>query len=147
MKVLFLQNLEHQKVGDVKNVPDGYARNFLLPKGIAIAATDDNVQNMQSKIDKIKKEEETIIADLQKLAEKIENESFTVAAQAGDEGKLFGAVTNRDLAEALEKKKITVDKHEIEILNPIHELGEHTALVKLGHGIHANMKVIVERVA
>ncbi len=145
MKVLFLQNLEHNKVGDIKDVPDGYARNFLLKKGIAVVATEDKVKELESKIDKMKKDEEKVLADLTKLAEKIEAGHYTVSAQAGEEDKLFGAVTNRDLAEALEKTGITVDKHDIEILEPIHTIGEHEALVKVGHGIHAKMQVKVER--
>lgn len=145
MKLLFLQSLEHHKVGDIKEVPDGYARNYLLPKGIAVIATDEKIAELESKIAKIEKEEEKVLADLETLKTKIEEKTFTVEAQAGDEDKLFGAVTNRDLAEALAKSKIEIDKHEIEILEPIHEIGEHEALVKLGHGVHATMKVKVER--
>jgi len=147
MKVLFLQNQEHHRVGDIKDVPDGYARNFLLKKGIAVAATEDKVKELESKIEKIKKEEEKATGELADLATKIESQGFVVQAQAGDEGKLFGAVTNKDLSEALAAKKIEVDKHDIEILEPIHDLGEHEAIVKLGHGVHATMKVTVERAA
>ncbi len=147
MKVLFLQNQEHHKVGDIKEVPDGYARNYLLKKGIAVPASEDKVKELESKIEKIKKEEEKATLELSTLAEKIEASTFVISAQAGDEGKLFGAVTNRDLAEALATKKFTVDKHDIEILEPIHDLGEHEATVKLGHGVHATMKVTVERAA
>ena len=145
MKLLFLQSLEHHKVGDIKEVPDGYARNYLLPKGIAVIATDEKLAELESKMAKLEKEEVKVLADLEALKTKIEEKTFTVEAQAGDEDKLFGAVTNRDLAEALAKSKIEIDKHEIEILEPIHEIGEHEALVKLGHGVHATMKVKVER--
>lgn len=147
MKVLFLQNQEKHTVGDISEVPDGYARNFLLKKGIAVAATTAKVQELASHIEKVKKEEEKATVELTALAEKIEAQTYKVSAQAGDEGKLFGAVTNRDLAEALATKKFTVEKHDIEILEPIHELGEHEATVKLGHGVHAKIKVIVERAA
>ncbi len=147
MKVLFLQSLEHNKVGDIKEVPDGYARNFLLRKGFAVIATEDKVKELEGRIDKMKKDEEKILADLTKQADVIEAGTYKVTAQAGDEEKLFGAVTNRDLAEALAAAKIVVDKHDIEIIEPIHTLGEHEALVKLGHGIHAKMTVLVERAA
>lgn len=145
MKLLFLQNLEHHKVGEIKDVPDGYARNYLLPKGIAVPATAEKVAELETKISKLQKEEEKVLTDLQAIADKIEAKTFTVEAQAGDEDKLFGAVTNRDLAEVLEKDKIVIEKQEIEIQNPIHDLGEHEALVKLGHGVHATMKVMVVR--
>ncbi|MDD5693147.1 MAG: 50S ribosomal protein L9 [Patescibacteria group bacterium] len=144
-KVLFLQNLEHHQIGEVKNVPDGYARNYLLPKDIAVLATDDEVKKLESKLAKMKVEEEKVVGKLEEIAAKIEAKTFKVEAQAGEEDKLFGAVTNKDLSEALTKEKLDVDKHEIEILEPIHTLGEHEALVKLGHGIHAKMKVMVER--
>jgi large subunit ribosomal protein L9 len=147
MKVLFIQNVENQKAGDIKEVPDGYARNYLLKKGLAVAASEDKVKELGAQIEKIKKDEEKKSEELTKQAEKIEAVTFTVSVQAGDEGKLFGAVTNRDLADALAAKKFTVDKHDIEILEPIHDLGEHEATVKLGHGVHAKMKVIVERAA
>lgn len=145
MKLLFLQNLEHHKVGDIKEVPDGYARNYLLPKGIAVPATDEKVAELEKKMAKIEKDEEKVTADLTALAEKIGAKTFVVEAQAGEEDKLFGSVTNRDLAEVLVKNKIEVEKQDIEILEPIHSLGEHEALVKLGHGVHATMKIKVER--
>jgi large subunit ribosomal protein L9 len=144
-RVLFLQNLEHHEAGEVKNVPDGYARNYLFPKNIAVLATDEEVKKLESKLAKIKEEEAKLSIKLEELAQKIESEKFTITAEAGEEDKLFGAVTNKDLAEALAKKKYEVDKHDIEILEPIHTLGEHDAMVKLGHGVHATMKFTVER--
>lgn len=145
MKVLFLQNLEHHLVGDIKDVPDGYARNYLLPKEIAVPATDEAIKKMEAKISKLKEEESKISNKLEAIAAKIEAKTFKVEAQSGEEDKLFGAVTNNDLSEILAKDKIDIDKHEIEILEPIHTLGEHEALIKLGHGIHATMKVLVVR--
>jgi large subunit ribosomal protein L9 len=145
MKLLFLENTEHHKVGDIKDVPDGYARNYLLPRNIAVIATEEKIAEIESKISKLQKEETKILSDLNELAEKIENMTFSVEAQAGEEDKLFGAVTNRDLSEELAKHKIVIDKHDIEILEPIHDIGEHEATVKLGHGIHATMKIKVTR--
>lgn len=145
VKVLFLQNLENHKVGDIKNVPDGYARNFLLKKGLAVIATEEEVKKQQANLDKIKADEEKLTKKLTDEAAKISAKTYCVEAQAGDEDKLFGAVTNRDIAEVMTKEGFEIDKHQIEILEPIHTLGEHTATVKLGHGIHAEIKVKVER--
>lgn len=147
VKVLFLQNLENHKVGDISNVPDGFARNYLLPKNVAVLATDDEVNKQQSKIEKLKAEEEKITAKLTKTVEEIESKTFTIEAQAGDEGKLFGAITNRDVAEALGKAKYEFDRHMIEIPTPIHELGENEALLHLGHGINAKLKLDIKRAA
>lgn len=144
-KVLFLQNLEHHNAGDVKNVPNGYARNYLIPKGFAVVATDEEVKKLESKMAKIKAEEEKITNKMEGVAGKIEAKTFKIEAQAGEEDKLFGAITNKDLSELLAKENFDIDKHDIEILEPIHSLGEHEALIKLGHGIHATMKIIVER--
>lgn len=145
VKVLFLQNLENHSVGDIKNVPDGYARNFLLPKGIAVIATDEEVKKQQSHLEKIKADEEKVVKKLTDLAEKMTSKTYKIEAHAGEEDKLFGAVTNRDVAEVLEKEGFEIDKHQVEILEPIHTLGEHTVMAKLGHGIHANITVLVER--
>lgn len=144
-KVLFLQNLEHHNAGDVKNVPNGYARNYLIPKGFAVVATDEEVKKLESKMAKIKAEEEKITGKMEGVAGKIEAKTFKIEAQAGEEDKLFGAITNKDLSELLAKENFDIDKHDIEILEPIHSLGEHEAMIKLGHGIHATMKIIVER--
>jgi large subunit ribosomal protein L9 len=145
VKVLFLQNLEHHNLGEIKNVSDGYARNYLVPKGLAVLATDGEIEKWQSKINKMKTEEEKVVKSLEKMKESIEAKTYSLEAQAGDEDRLFGAVTNKDLSGLLAKDKIEIDKHQIEILEPIHTLGGHEALVKLGHGIHAKMKVLVVR--
>lgn len=145
VKVLFLQNLEHHNLGEIKNVSDGYARNYLVPKGLAVLATDGEIEKWQSKINKMKTEEEKVVKSLEKMKESIEAKTYSLEAQAGDEDRLFGAVTNKDLSGLLAKDEIEIDKHQIEILEPIHTLGEHEALVKLGHGIHAKMKVLVVR--
>lgn len=145
IKVLFLQNLEHQQVGEIKSVPDGYARNYLFPKKLAVLATDEEVKALEGKLAKIKSEEEKNTTKAQEIADQIEKAKFVFSAQAGDEDKLFGAVTNRDLAELLNEKKIEIDKHNIEILEPIHTLGEHQALIKIGHGVHATMTVEIIR--
>jgi hypothetical protein len=85
VKVLFLQNMEHHNVGEVKDIPDGYARNFLLPKGIAVLATEDEVQKLEKKMEKIKAEEDKVTEKMNDLAAKIEAKPVVVEAQAGDE--------------------------------------------------------------
>jgi large subunit ribosomal protein L9 len=147
VKVLFLQNVDNNKVGEVKSVPDGYARNLLFPKNLAVIATDEEIKTLEAKIEKMKAEEEKIVSTLNTLAEKIGNKTYKVEAQAGDEDKLFGSVTNRDLAEVLVKAGFEVEKQNIEILEPINTLGEHEAFVKLGHGIRVKIEVTVVRAA
>jgi large subunit ribosomal protein L9 len=145
VKVLFMQNLENHKVGEIKNVPDGYARNFLLPKNIAVIATDEEVKKQQTNLEKIKVEEEKAAKKLEETANKLQSSVYEIEAQAGDEDKLFGAITNRDIAELLNQKGFEIDKHLVEIPEPIHNLGEHTALVHLGHGVKAEISINVIR--
>lgn len=147
VKVLFLQNVDKNKIGEVKNVPDGYARNLLFPKNLAVIATDEQVSALEMKIEKMKAEEEKIVSELTKLSEKISSKTYKIEAHAGEEDKLFGSVTNRDLAEALKKEGFEVERQNIEILDPINVLGEHEAFVKLGHGIRVTIKVNVTRAA
>lgn len=145
VKVLFLQNLEHHKVGDIKDIPDGFARNMLLPKGIAVLATDAEIKAQQAHLGKMKAEEEKIVGKLTAEKEKLEAKVYKVEAQAGDEDKLFGAVTNRSIAEVLEKAGFEIDRHSIEIAEPIHTLGEHSAVVHLGHGVNADINLDIVR--
>ncbi len=145
VKVLFLQNVDNNKIGEVKNVPDGYARNMLFPRKLAIIATDEQIKALEAKIEKLKAEEEKIVSELTKLSEKVSSKTYTVEAQAGDEDKLFGSVTNRDLSEALKKEGFDIERQNIEILEPINTLGEHEAFVKFGHGIRVVIKIKVVR--
>ena len=144
VKVIFLENVETNKVGDVKNVPDGYARNFLFRKNLAVIATDEEIKKIESKLAKIKKEEERKVSEAEKLAEKVGKAKITLEMQIGDEGKLYGSVTNKDVAEKLADKGFDIDRHSIEFPESIRETGEHIAHVKLGHGVSTDIEIEVK---
>jgi large subunit ribosomal protein L9 len=132
------------KAGEVVKVSDGYARNMLLPKGLAKEATEGNVRNLekQKEIAAEKKEEQKQAA--LKQAEKIEKITLTIKSKGGDSGKLFGSITSKDIAEALEnQEKIKIDKKKIELANPIKQTGDTQVTVKLFPEVSATLKVTV----
>lgn len=145
MRIIFLENIEGNKVGDIKEVANGYARNFLLPRGIAKIATDEEVKNLEKQIEKLKKEEETKVKEAEKIAAKLSKEKVKIAEQVNEEGYLFGSVSNREIAEKLQEMKYDIEPGDIEIEEPIKELGEHEVIVKLGHGVETKIQIKVER--
>jgi len=142
MKVILREDVDTLgRMGDLVNVSDGYARNFLIPKKKAVEATTKNVKVMEhekrligDKARKLKKEFET-------LAEKINGISITISVQVGDEGKLFGSVTNKDIAEALSKEGIEIDKRKIQLESPLKEVGSFSVPIQVYHDVKAHLKL------
>lgn len=133
------------KAGDVVKVSDGFARNMLIPKGLATEATQGNIRHLekQKAIAAEKKAEEKAQAVSQ--AEKIKEISVVIKTKAGDGGKIFGSITSKDIAEALKSQhKIDVDKKKIQLGTPIKNIGEMTVEIKLYTEVSASLKVIVE---
>ena len=147
VKVIFLENIDANKVGDIKNVPDGYARNFLFKKNLAVMATEKELKKLESKIEKIKKDEEKKVVEAEKLAEKLAATKVILEMQIGDEGKLYGSVTNKEVSEKLAEKGFEIDRHSIEFPESIRKAGEHSAHVKLGHGVSSDIKLEVKPAA
>ncbi len=145
VKVIFLENIEEHKVGDVKKVADGYARNFLIPRGIAKMATEAEVKNLESKIKKIKEEEKKKVEEAEKTATKIKSAKIKISEEVNEEGHLYGAVSAKEISAALEEKGLKVDASEIVIEEPIKELGEYEIIVKAGHGVETSLKIKIER--
>ncbi len=145
MKVLLIKDVPNLgKAGEVKEVKDGYGKNFLIARGFAKLATPEVIEAWEKEQAKRAEEEAKEIDKLKKLKEKIENITLTIRHKAGANGALFGAITNKEVAEALKEKGIDIDKKHIDIHPPIKQTGEYEIDVKLGHGIHAKLKLIVE---
>lgn len=144
MKVIFLQDVKGQgKKGQVKEVSEGYARNFLLPKGYVQIATDGakkTLDQIQAAADKKKVQEKE---DAKALAAKLGEMTVVIKAKAGEGGRLFGAITSKQIAEALEKQKITVDKRKIELDEPIRTLGVTQVPLKLYPDVKGMLNVQV----
>lgn len=145
VKVIFLENINEHKVGDIKNVPDGYARNFLLPKGIAKLATEGEIKNLESKLKILMEEEEKKVAAAEEIAEKVSKTKLTLKEEVNEEGHLYGAVTAKEISESLKEKKLLIEPASIVIDEPIKELGEFEIIIKVGHGVETTLKLSVTR--
>jgi large subunit ribosomal protein L9 len=144
MKVIFIKDMKGQgKKGEVKEVSEGYATNFLIPRGVARPATDGNMKTLeqqQASEDKRKAQEKE---EAQALGKKLEEMTVVLKAKAGEGGRLFGAITSKQIAEALAGQKIKIDKRKIELSDPIRSLGVTQIPVKLHPDVKATLKVQV----
>ena len=147
MKVILLQDVKGSgKKGDVANVSDGYARNFLFPKGLAKEATTSAVHEIEVKKESLRLKEKQQRERAQELASGIEEMSVTIYAKTGESDRLFGSISTADIAKALKKEyDIDVDKKKISLDEHIKSLGEYEAKVKLYAGVAANLKVVIAR--
>lgn len=145
MKVIFKQDVKGKgKAGELKEVADGYARNFLIPKGLASEATPDNINTfkLQKKAYEAQLAKEK--AEAIEICEKLKGLQVIVKAKAGESGKLFGSVTNTEISEALNNQHgISVEKNKIVIPEPIKAYGAYTLKTKLGHEIVGDINLIV----
>ncbi len=144
MKVILKENLENLgHIGDIVKVAPGYARNFLLPRGFAIEATVKNAKALDHAKRQMEYKKNKVLELAKGVAAKIEALTLTLVHQAGEEGKLFGAVTNMELAEKLKEQGIEIDRKKILLEEPIKSLGAFTVPIKLHPEITANLKVWV----
>lgn len=145
VKVIFLENLEENKVGDIKNVADGYARNYLIPRGVVEIASDAKVKELESKMAKLKKEEAEKVEAAKKIADKVAKEKIVIEEEVNEDGHLYGAVTPKEIAEFLASKGYEIDGSDIVMEESIHEPGEYEVEARVGHGVETSLKVVVKR--
>ena len=144
MKVILLEDVRGSgKAGDVVNVSDGYARNMLIPRGMAMEATPQNLKQLEKKKEAQAKKYAEDKAKAEELAKKLEETGITIKAKAGKDGKVFGSVTSKDIAEALLEQGIEVDKKKILLDSPIKTVGETVVSVKLFTEVAGKVKVNV----
>jgi large subunit ribosomal protein L9 len=146
MKVLLTQNIDRLgKAGQVKNVADGYARNYLIPNGLAVRATSGALKQAETIRKAEEKRQAQLFAEAQAIAGQLSDTTLKFKAKAGETGKLYGSITAGDIAEAIKAHKgIEIDKHKIELREPIRTIGAHTAPIKLAANLVAEVKIIVE---
>lgn len=145
MKVILLKDVKGSgKQGDVLNVADGYARNCLLAKGLAIEATSKNLNDLQGKKDSEVYKVETEKQKAQAIADKLNSKTVTAKAKAGTGGRLFGAITTATIADLIEQQyKCKVEKKKISLSSELKAFGDYNAEIKLGYGISCNIKISV----
>jgi len=144
MKVIFLQDVKGQgKKGEIKEVSDGYARNFLLKKGLAKVATEGNIKMQQAHNQAMEKRKEQEKIQAQQLAKEIEKLEITIKAKAGKDGRLFGAISTKQIADELKKKNIQIDKRKILLDEPIRSLGYTDVPLKIHPEVMTKLKVHV----
>lgn len=145
MEVILREDVE--KVGSrgsVVKVADGYARNFLLPKRLAVPATESNRKIVEQEREAYLRREAKAESDAADLAKLMSNVTVTFRQRVGENNQLFGSVTAKDIADALEAQKFHIDRRKVHLDEPIRTLGEHKVSVRLHRDVAANINVIVE---
>ena len=144
MQVILRERLDHLgNAGEVVDVKAGYARNYLIPQGLAYEATAGNVRRIESERARTLQKEAATAAEARERAKAIEGISLTFHARAGQEGKLFGSITSGDIAEKLAEQGVVIDRRSIELEEPIKALGVTSVPIRLHPQVHPEIKVWV----
>lgn len=144
MKVVLLENVDKLgSAGEVKNVSDGFARNYLIPKRLAQPATQQALKKVEKQLKEQVKKNEEELKENQKIADQINKKELIIVRKA-KEGKLFGSVSEEDIVKALKKENVNISKENVSLENPIKEVGEHKVNINLEHNIEAALRIFVK---
>lgn len=145
MDVILLQRIKNLgKLGDKVSVKAGYGRNYLIPQGKAVSATEANTSAFETRRAELEKQEADVLASAQSRADKLNEVNVVITAKAGDEGKLFGSIGTRDIADALTASGIEVDRAEVRLPNgALRHIGEFNVAVQLHHDVTAEVLVTI----
>jgi len=144
VELLLVQPVEHLgKQGDIVEVKEGYARNYLLPQGLAVVATDHHRRMVQKHRARLEAIEKARLAGLQTLAAELARQSITIEANANDEGHLYGSIGPVEVANALKRNNLPISPDQVRLKGPLKELGLYTITIHLGHDVDAEVKVWV----
>ncbi len=146
MKVVILKDVPKLgRIGDIKEVSDGFARNFLFARNLAVPATPENLRSLDRERSETKTRQEKERASFQKLAKDLQELELNFNIKVGEKGQPFGSVTREDIAEELAKKGIVINKHRLEMEHGIKGTGEHIIRIKLPNQIESVVKAIIAR--
>ena len=146
MKVILKEDVKNLGImGSVVDVANGYGRNYLIPRNLAVEANPNNLNQIKHEKNIIDIKSKKIIRSAEDLAKQISGITLSIEAQSGEEDKLFGSVTSKDIAEALSKQGVEIDKRKINLEEPIKRLGTYTVSVKIHHDVSANVTVEVKK--
>jgi large subunit ribosomal protein L9 len=145
MKVIFLKDAPKGKRGEVKEVADGYARNFLFPKGLALPATPSAIKAAKVLSDEKAESQARQREELGRIAQELEGKELHFKAKAGAKGRLHGAITTASIADELSRLTgFEIDKKKVELEEPLHHVGSYDVMINLGTGTEAKIKVVIE---
>lgn len=146
MKILLTENIASLgEIGQIVNVAPGYARNYLLPQGLAIEATGKNVRELEHKKRILAQKREKIRQEMLSAAEKLNRVTIQMSRKVAEEDKLYGSVSAVDVAKALEEQGFEISRKDIHLDQPIKQLGEHTVPIRIGSDISAAVKLVIEK--
>ncbi|MEZ4414145.1 MAG: 50S ribosomal protein L9 [Gemmatimonadota bacterium] len=147
MKIILREAVEHLgDAGEVVSVKPGYARNYLLPRGLAYQATEQNLRRLEEEQKQAEERSRRDYLEAKRRASQLEGKSLVFQAKAGEEGKLFGSVTNADIAERLNQMGLDfeVDRRRLELEEPLKQVGTHTVAMRLHADVHVPIEVRIE---
>jgi len=144
MKVIFLQDVPRvARAGEIKEVADGYARNFLIPQKLAVIADPSTLNTLEAQIKKAASSQAQTEEEMTDLAHQLDGREITLKAKVGAKEQLYGSITSADIADELQNNGLVVDKKKIEIAEPIRKLGGHEVAIRLAKDAIPKIKVIV----
>jgi len=146
MKVILLQDVDRLgKKHEVKEVADGHARNFLIPKGLVKPATKEALIWLETQKEILEKKAEEALGEAQGVASSVDGQEIIISVKVGDQDQLFESITPQKIAEKLKEAGFDVKKSQLEIVEPIKELGEFSVKIKFEHNLEAEIKIIVNK--
>ena len=144
MEVILKEDIPNVgKMGEVVRVRDGYARNYLLPRGLVLVANKKNVKGFEHQKQVVQSQKARVVNQAQALADKLSQVSLVISVKAGEEGKLFGSVTNIDIEKALKSKGFDIERRKIHLGEPIKVVGDYIVPVRFTSEVQANVQVSV----
>ena len=144
MRVILLQDIDKfGKKHDIKEVADGYARNFLMPKGLVKLATEKNLKWLSEQKETLEKKSEEELKNIQDTATKIDGLEITITVKTGKEKQLFESITAQKISDKLKELGFEIKKSQIDLKEPIKEIGEYPVKIKLEHNLETEIRVIV----
>lgn len=144
MQVILSEDVDNVgKSGEIVTVKDGFGRNYLIPRGLAVVASSKNVAKLEHDKRVISQREIKLMRTAEAMKAKIESISINIAKQVGEEEKLFGSVTNKEIADALAEQGVDMERRKLQIAEPIRTLGQHDVTISLGRQMSATLKVWV----
>ena len=144
LNVILTRDVENLgRAGELVKVKPGYGRNYLLPRGFALLATRGNIAQLEHQKRAIEEQQKKLAAEQQKIADQLKGTAVSIARKAGQDDKLFGSVTSRDIVEALAAQKIDIDRKLVQLKDPIKDAGETEVMIKFSMDIQVPLKVTV----